>query len=249
MVVEHLRTFHERTFQDSLGCWQSPERRAALEMSEEEAAYGILEHAALRDRVVQLASEEAQAMSALASLGEGTPADVVNRLDDKTRLIRAACRFASAFALPGHFSRILDSDEPEPEDIEEVEQVLSQIDGLDAVVDLSARLIGSALLEDQDVLADLARARSVVATLLRGMSSRPDLLAIASRFLLSQRKPRYLGDGRPADWFTRLRELDNSYSAPSLADLPAKAEDGSARGFDSHPGTCVLRDSINYDRK
>lgn len=219
MASEHLRAFHERSFKDSLGCWQSPERRAALEMSEEEVAYSALEHAALWDRMVQPSSADDQAISALGSIGEGTPADVLARLDDKTPLIRAACRFASAFTLPGHFSRILKVDDPEPEEIEELEQVLSQIDGLDAVVDLSAGLLGNALEQDQHVLADLARSRAVVASLMQRLLARPDLVAIASRFLLSQRKPRYLGDGRPADWFTRLRELDKGYAAPSLADL------------------------------
>jgi hypothetical protein len=229
MASEHLKAFHERSFRDSLSCWQSSERRAALEMSEEEAAYGALEHAAFWHRMIQLSSTEDQVMSALATLGEGTPADVLNRREDKERLIRAACRFASAFALPGHFFLILEADDPEPEEIEEVEQVLAQIDGLDAVVDLSAKLIRSALHQDEEVLADLTRSRCVVAALVQRLSIRPDLAAVASRFLLSQRRPWYLGDGRPADWFTRLRELDRGYLESSLADLahrPASSADG-----------------------
>jgi hypothetical protein len=204
MAREDLQAFHEQSFRDSLGCWQSSDRRAALEMSEEEAAYSTLEHAALW----------------LRSRGGDIP-DELARLPgpDRGRLVRAACRFAGGFALPDHFSQLLQTDALEPEEIEEVEQALSQIDGLDAVVDLSALLVGPDLDQDGGLLHELTRARCVVAALVGRLSARPDLAAVASRFLLPQRQPRYRDGDWPADWFTRLRELDRGFGDPALAEM------------------------------
>jgi hypothetical protein len=208
MAREDLPAFHEQSFRDSLDCWRSPDRRAVLEMSEEEAAYSTLEHAAL-----WLRSRDGDVPDELASLPS----------PDRVRLVRSACRFASGFALPDHFSRLLQTDALEPEEIEEVEQALSQIDGLDAVVDLSALLVGPDLDQDGGLLHDLSRARCVVADLVSRLSARPDLVAVASRFLLAQRQPRYRDGGRPADWFTRLRELDRGFGDPALAEMLASS--------------------------
>src|SRR5262249_39683346 len=61
--------------------------------------------------------------------------------------------------------------------------------------------------------------RCVIAQLVHQLSVCPDIVAVASRFVLVQREPHYLQDGRPADWFTQLRELDRQLNAPDLRDL------------------------------
>lgn len=205
MSRDQLQAFHERSCRDSLDSWQSAERRAALEMSEEEAAYSTLEHGGLWAR---------------AREGSPLPPDLERlSMPERVQLVRAACRFTSGFSLPGHFARLFEADALEPEEIEEVEHALAQIDGLDAVVDVSVRLVDPVIEQEDGLLLELAGARSLVGDLVGQLSARPDLAALASRFLLAQREPRYLEGDRPADWFTCLRELDRGFDDPALGDL------------------------------
>jgi hypothetical protein len=205
MGRESVQARHEESFRLFLDCWLSAERRAALEIGKEEAGYSTLEHAGLCVRLQP---------------GGQLPVELEQMsLPDRVALVHTACGYAAEFSLPKHFSRFLKEDLPEPEEIEEIEHVLSQIDGLDAVVDLAVRLVDPTLETDRDLLAELARTRCIVAELLRQLLVREDLAAVASRFVLVQREPRYLEDGRPADWFTRLRELDRGFKDRSLGEL------------------------------
>jgi len=205
MGSEHVQIRHEQSFRFFLDCWLSEDRRTAFEMSEEEAAYSTLEHGGLWVRLQHTVLLPAE----LEQLPQ----------PDRVRLVRAACRFAAGFSLPDHFGRLVKEDLPEPEEMEEMERLLTQIDALDAAVDLAVRLVDPLLQADSDLLAELARTRCIVAGMVQQFSDYPDVAAVASRFVLVQRELRYLEDGRPADWFTRMREWDREFFDPSLSEF------------------------------
>src|SRR5947209_6047535 len=104
MAGERIQARHEQSFRFFLDCWQSESRRAALEMSEEEAAYSTLEHGGLCVRLQDTGQLPAQ----LEALSQ----------PDRLRLVSAACRFAAGFSLPDHFKRLVQEDSPEPEEME-----------------------------------------------------------------------------------------------------------------------------------
>lgn len=133
-------------------------------------------------------------------------------------LVHQASKYVRQFALPPSLERILKTDVLEPEDNEEVEHVLCQIDELEAVVGMCVRMVRE-YLEDarhRQLLTDLVQMRLVASELVRRLSARPDIVSVASRIVLNQREPEYLPDGRPLDWFARWRSWD---STPSLRDI------------------------------
>lgn len=189
---------NEQLYREYFGCWRSDGVRQQLKMSEKEVAYHLLEHAALwireqTGKASQVPSEEHLSVELRQMSTE-----------ERIRIVMAACAFAEDFTLPIHLSRILQTEALEPEEIEEVEGVFIQVDGLDATVDLAVRLVSSELERNSNLPSVLTRARCKVATIVKQLSNRMDIAAVASQILLTQRQPTYLLDGRPADWFTNL---------------------------------------------
>ena len=179
----------------------------------DETAYRLLENAALLNRCsaddpIAFVGDNDQALKQLDQMSQ----------DAKVRLVTAACDHALPFSLPAHFTRLLKTECLEPEEIEEVEHVLCQIDGLDAVISFAADLVQGALESNDELLVKLAQTRCVVAKLVDQLSVRPDIVSVASRLVLAQRQPRYLDDGRPADWFTRFRAWDREPSFEEIAE-------------------------------
>lgn len=201
MSQKDLTSFYDQSYSDALDWWRKPARRFQLEISEEEAAYLVLENVALLIRRREYGRQP--------RVGDIIPADLAQMAqDEKVRLVAAACKYAQEFSLPAHFNRILQTNLLEPEEIEEIEHVLCQVDGLDAAVSVAAELVRPLLENNPELLAQLAQTRCVVATLVQQLSGRPDIVSVASRLVLVQRNPCYLEDGRAADWFTRFREWD-----------------------------------------
>ncbi len=209
MSQEQLEAYYDKSYRDALACWLDEHQLSVREVSRGEAAYTVLENAALLLRL-RGAGGQTKRDGAL-------PQELAKiALNDKVRLVQSACDYAASFSLPAHFSRLLITDILDAEEIEEIELVLCQIDGLDAVVSLSGELVRQTMDENQALLSQLAQTRCLVADLVQQLSERMDIVSVASRFLLVQRRPRYTNDGRPADWFTRFREWDQEPTLPEL---------------------------------
>lgn len=134
----------------------------------------------------------------------------------KVRMFLAACEYIRQFSLPKHFERLLATDHLTSEELEEVEHVLSQIDGAEAALNFALPLVRDAVGDDAVLTEAGVRARCAITSMIERLRTREDIVAVASRMLLTERDPVYLDDGRPGDWFTQFREWDKEVPLEQL---------------------------------
>ena len=123
------------------------------------------------------------------------------------------------FGVPGQLRKILSTDAPDSDGIEEFEHVLLDRDELDVVIELSKRLVGDAVRQDDVLLAKLAEAVSAAAEFDDVLLKRPDLMAVCSRILLGLRPLDWLADGSYPDWFSIARKWDEEVAADDSMSL------------------------------
>ncbi len=242
MLTQELQTGFSDLALRNLDRWLSDQVLKRLAMTAESAAYATLENAG----VLWRSNPENSSLVRLNSL----PKEVLRRLP------LDACRYAKDFSIPDPVLGLLSRDLLEPEDIERCEHVFEQIDGLDAVIDLAAELLREQLETDDELLIALAKSRQNVAGLLDKFADRADIAEVASRAVLTQRDPVFLPDGRPADWFTSVRQQDETNSLESIVlalqlgpgNIPAIKAGHQVRPLESlvqHSET-VRSETINY---
>ncbi|HVC98300.1 MAG TPA: hypothetical protein VND64_31815 [Pirellulales bacterium] len=202
MVDPVMISFHEDSCREYLDYWCDPARREAAEMEENDAAYHVLEHAALLVRCVPRGSS--QVIRQVEGLA----------VEERVRLVRVASQFASQFSLSDYCKRLFRQEVLDVDDMAEIEVVLIQRDALDAVLDFAARLVTERIEEDDDLLADLARAHCTADELDDTLLSRPDIIAPASRILDQTCPPASAGL-----WLRKAREYDERFQEPTLAEF------------------------------
>src|SRR5262245_10418581 len=111
--------FHAEALRDYLLCWESDAHRRRRGVSEEEAAYHLLEHAGYLDRY-------GTSPSWVAQLRMLPPAD-------RRPLVQAACRYTRGMTWAERARRLLAPEALSAEAFEEVEDLLLRRDALETV--------------------------------------------------------------------------------------------------------------------
>lgn len=198
MADVETAAFHDDSFRLYLHAWRDATYRVELEMGLGEAAYHVLAHAGMLQRMPhtqkRVVTDELFAMSQ----------------DDRVRLVRDACEFAIGFAVPGHFDRLLAEEILDTDELAEIEGALIQRDELDAVLRMMDQLVGDCLEHNDDLLASVARAHCAAAEFDDRLAQRPDILAVASRIVADSTEPAHF-----APWLSEARKLDRNLFEPA----------------------------------
>lgn len=208
---------HKESYGRCLAYWRDAALRGADEVSESEAAYDLLAHTGFMLRIGADRNAPPQALSF--------------PMEDRVRIVSAACDHIEQFSLPDNVKRYLANDALENEELGEFEQILLQRDELDVVVQFSREMVRDTIEHDDALLAKLASAVSVAAELDEAILSRPDIIAVASRILVGSRPDPWHSEDPLSDWFVKARAWDLGFSSPNLPDLA-----GLLRGVQPTPG-------------
>lgn len=213
MKLVELLKFHTQSLREYAECWQSSALRTTIDISKEEAAYHLLEHAGMLRRYT---ADEVS----IRGLKELTEKKVVE-------LVMSVCKYISCITLSERINELVAKDFLESEEIEEVEAILLDRDGLQTVIDLASELVRKLLNEHSEVVIALADANCVAAEIDDLLLSRPDIISVASRPLepFLQLIKTHL-DMEKYWWFAKAREIDKTYQEQNLFEiLGSKTED------------------------
>jgi hypothetical protein len=219
-LADDLR-FHARALGDYLHYWESSGDRERAGVSEDEAAYHLLEHAGWLDRHAG-ASEWAGELRALPA-------------DDRRRLARAACRYAGGITWADRARRLLAADALSADEFEEVEDLLVRRDALETVWAVARELVADFLSADSETGRGLALARCVAAEIDEVLAGRPDVASVAARVLGALPPPLPVPAELSAGWwYAGVRDLDRWYSEPPFRFAP-RAAPRPAQRFEPDP--------------
>lgn len=196
---------HRDALRQYTQAWIDPDNAAQRNIAPGEAAYHVCLHAAMLYRYT--ANE-----IATAGLTRLPP-------EQRARLVRAACDYASRLTLDQSLAGILADDALETEEIEQVQDILLMRDGLEEVLLLSKRL--SADLPDQDaVRTALAMPFAIAGEVDRLLLGRPDVVSVIVHVLDGLRRNIAVAiDPRRQWWFSAPAPLDPPDEPDRLNDL------------------------------
>jgi hypothetical protein len=202
-----LLRFHAQSLQDYAAFWFDPVARQESEVSEEEAAYHLCEHAAM---LLRYTGREMY----LQGLAEQPP-------DRRRSLILAVCRYLAGLALTATARRLLSDDVLDADQLSELEDLIIERDALEEVLAVAARLSADLLRDgDGELRRELATVRSVVAELDDLLWERSDALSVACRALAGLRAQLAAApDERAQWWFGKAVALDETFEQGSLREL------------------------------
>jgi hypothetical protein len=195
--------FHAEALRDYLLCWESADHRAGRGMSEEEAAYHLLEHAGHLDR-------QGIPPSWAAELAALPPAE-------RRRLVGAACRYTRGMTWAERARRLLALEALSADAFEEVEDLLLRRDALETVWAVARALADDLLAADAELGREVALARCVAAEIDEELARRPDVLSVAAEVLAGL--PPLPAAARELDtgwWYAGVRDLARTYEQPLL---------------------------------
>lgn len=166
MCENSLTKFHDAMLAKYVECWHYTDARAEHDVSEEEAAYRILEHAGNLWRY----EGTDRILDALRELEQ----------DERRRLVLAACRYTDSINLAEQASHMYRHEALEAEQMEFIETVLVRRDALEVVLSTMAAACSGRVSSDAELRRALAQARCVAAQIDDVLLDRPDIIAIAS---------------------------------------------------------------------
>src|SRR5262245_30232642 len=211
MADPDLLLFHAQALRDYATFWFDPEARQASDVSEEEAAHHLCEHAAMLFRYTGR---------------EDGPEGLTGQPPERRRsLVLAACRYLGGLTLIDTARRLLTEEDLDADERTELEDLVIERDALEEVLTLATRLVADLLRDGGGELRrELATARSVVAELDDVLWDRPDVLSAACRVLAGLRAQLAVRpDERAQWWFGKALSLDESFEGGSLQELLAAA--------------------------
>jgi hypothetical protein len=195
--------FHAEALRDYLLCWESADIRLRRGMSEEEAAYHLLEHAGWLDRY--------GAASTWVDELRSLPAE------DRRRLIGAASGYAGGMTWAERARRLLAAEALSPEELEAVEDLLIRRDALETVWSAARMLAADLLATDAETGRSLAWTRSLAAEIDDELAQRPDVVSVAARVLNALPPPLTVPAELSAGWwYAGVRDLGAAYQRPVL---------------------------------
>jgi hypothetical protein len=206
-----LLRFHAQSLRDYAAFWFDPEARQESEVSEEEAAYHLCEHAAM---LLRYTGREAS----ITGLAEQPP-------DRRRSLVLAVCRYLAGLSLTATARRLLSDDVLDAEQLTELEDLVIERDAVEEVLALATRLAADLFHDgDSELRRELATARSAVAELDDVLWERPDALSVACPALAGLRAQLAAApDERTQWWFGKAPVLDETFERRSLQELLAAA--------------------------
>jgi hypothetical protein len=202
-----LLQFHARSLREYATFWFDSDARQESDVSEEDAAFHLCEHAAMLFRYT---GREAY----LSGITEQPP-------DRRRPLVLAICRYLSSLTLADAARRLLSDEILDADQLTELEDLIIERDALEEVLTLATRLVGDLLHGgDSGLRRELATVRSVVAELDDVFWSRPDVLSVACRALVGLRSQLAVRpDDRVQWWFGKALSLDEAYEHAGLKEL------------------------------
>lgn len=207
MADINLLQFHAQSLREYATLWFDPEVRQERNVSEEEAAFHLCEHAAMLFRYT---GQE----TCLKGLTVQPP-------EQRRSLVLAVCRYLGKFTLADTSRRLLSADALDPDQLTELEDLVIERDSVEEVLTLATRL-GSDLIRegDGDLRRHLATARSTVAELDDLLWERPDAVSVACRALGGLRSQlASQPDNRAQWWFGKAVALDEIFETESIHGL------------------------------
>jgi hypothetical protein len=206
-----LLRFHTQSLREYAAFWFDPDSRQDSDVSEEEAAYHLCEHAAMLFRYT---GQQVH----LRGLEEQPP-------ERRRLLVLAVCRYLGRLALTDTARRLLLRDCLDDDELTQFEDLLIERDALEEVLGLATRLVADLLRGgDSDLRRELATARSVVAELDDALWSRQDVVSVACRALAGLRSQLAVRpDERVQWWFGKAMSLDETFEHGGLQELLAVA--------------------------
>lgn len=196
-----------------LHLWRDATACAEAESTPAEAAWCVLQHAALARRYT----------------GEDTIREGIEKFADEERyaLVVQACAYGRGNSLTDSVAALVRKDALDAADMALAEDILLQRDALQQTIDFATTL-GRPFVAagDRDLARDLMALRARAAEADEQIRSRPDIFAIAGRVLQPLRETfRVPVDEAREWWFGLLPQLDRKMAALAPADfgLPPKA--------------------------
>jgi hypothetical protein len=207
MADSDILRFHSQSLRDYAVLWFDPETRRDLEITEEEAAYHLCEHAAMLLRYTGQAANLAGLM--------GQPPE------SRRSIVLAVCRYAACLTLTDTARQLLAEDVLDADQITKLEDLIIERDALEEVLSLAVRLVADLVRNsDVDLRRYLATARSSVAELDDILWVRQDVLSVASRALTGLRAQFAVRpDEQTHWWFAKAATLDESFEQGSIYEL------------------------------
>jgi len=198
--------FHTQCFREYLEFWYSAEERDEVGVSREEAAYHALEHAGMLQRY----TGEDDSVRKVFSMPKA----------ERKALTRYACAYIGHMSLTEKARRILSDNDYEADELELIEDILFQRDGLETVFFMLVGTVAKDFLREPDISGMLADTRCKIFDLDEVLLSRPDVYIIASRALESI-KERIVIPLNEKDywWFYKARTLDEDHEKETFADI------------------------------
>ncbi len=195
MSDQPLSQFHEDMLAKYVECWNFPESRAEGDVSAEEAAYSLFEHASHLGRM----RGTDRYLNSLRGLAP----------DERRRLGLAACRYIATMNLADQAHRILYHEALETEQIETVGSMVIRRDSLEAVLSLAVPVCGDLIRQDPDLSRALAKARCRAAEIDEALLERPDVIGLAASVMDGlKRTIKSDIDWKSHWWFSAGKELD-----------------------------------------
>lgn len=195
MSDQPLSQFHEDMLAKYVECWNFPESRAELDVSAEEAAYSLFEHASHLGRM-QGTDRYLNALRGLAP-------------DERRRLGLAACRYIATMNLAEQARRILSHEAMETGQIDAVGSIVIRRDSLEAVLSLAVPVCGDLIRQDPDLSQALAEARCRAAEIDEPLLERPDVTVFAASAIDGLKGTIKSDiDWKSHWWFSAGKELD-----------------------------------------
>jgi hypothetical protein len=206
-----LLRFHAESLREYATFWFDPDSRQDSDVSEEEAAYHLCEHAAMLFRYTGREDY-------LKGLTGQSP-------EQRRSLVLAVCRYVGGLTLLDTARRLLSTDILDEDQLSEFEDLLIERDALEEVLALATRLVADLLRGGaSDLRRELARAKTLVADLDDTLWSRPDVVSVACRALAGLRSQLAVRpDERIQWWFGKAMSLDETFEHGGLQELLAAA--------------------------
>jgi hypothetical protein len=204
-----LLRFHAESLREYATFWFDPDSRQDSDVSENEAAYHLCEHAAMLFRY-----------TGREDYLKGLTGQPTER---RRSLVLAVCRYVGGLILIETARRLLSTDILDGDQLSEFEDLLIERDALEEVLALATRLVADLLRGgDGDLRGELATVRTLVADLDDSLWSRPDVVSVASRALAGLRSQLAVPpDERVQWWFGKAAFLDESFDRETLQELLA----------------------------
>ncbi len=200
-----LLQFHAQSLREYAALWFDQDACQEEELSEEEAAYHLCEHAAM---LLRYTGQEVY----LQGLAEQAP-------DWRRSLVLAVCRYLTGLGLIATARRLLSVDVLDSDELTELEDLIIERDAIEEVLALATRLSAD-LFHEGELRRELATSRAIVAELDVILWTRPDALSVACRVLAGLRAQLAIEpDKRGQWWFGKAVDLDENFERKSLVEL------------------------------